>query len=314
MNLPEGYSARPAVPEDLDDVAALIDEWDLAYFGDADNPNRAGVQYEWGSPWVELERDTRLIHAADGALVAYVAHVTPDRADRDEIGGFVHPSHQGRGVGSALVAWEEETSRNKAGQNARVRVWNSTGASDERGVDLLAANSYVHIRTSWQMRIDLERPIDAGPLPEGVTVRRHVPGADDRAAHEVLQEAFATHFGYFAEPFEEWWEHQFADETFDPGLGVVAEVDDRFVGASVNGVVEGIGWVYELGVRPEWQRRGIGRALLRHSFAMFAGKGATQARLGVDSQNESNAYELYRSVGMRTVREFRLFEKILEPD
>ena len=71
MNLPQGYEARPAVPEDLDSVAALLDAWDLAFFGDA-NANREGVQYGWGAPWVDLVRDVRVIHASDGGLAAYV--------------------------------------------------------------------------------------------------------------------------------------------------------------------------------------------------------------------------------------------------
>ena len=91
-------------------------------------------------------------------------------------------------------------------------------------------------------------------------------------------------------------------------------MDGQIVGASINGVIDGTGWIYELGVRRAWQRRGIGRALLRHSFAMFAADGVGVARLGVDTENVTGALELYRSVGMRQVREWRLFEKHLEAD
>jgi len=193
-------------------------------------------------------------------------------------------------------------------------LWNATGAPNEGGVRLLESHGYGHIRTFWQMVVDLDPSFEAGPGPEGVTVRRYVEGADDRAAHAVLDEAFSTHFGYVSEPFEEWWEHQRSDETFDPSLGFVADMDGQIVGASINGLIDGTGWIYEIGVRQAWQRRGIGRALVRHSFAMFAALSVEVVRLGVDTENVKGALELYRSVGMREAREWRLFEKRIEAD
>jgi GNAT superfamily N-acetyltransferase len=313
VNLPAGYAERPAVPEDLDAVASLLDAWDLSYFGDT-NANREGVQYGWGAPWVDLERDVRVIHAPDGALAAYVQHSTPDPTARYEVDAFVHPAHHGLGLGSAMLTWAEDKTRSQLASGAGIALWNSTGAPDTDGLQLLETNGYRHIRTFWQMLIDLEGIFDEGGTPAGVTIRPHVPGADDRGAHETLDEAFSTHFGYFQESFEQWWEHQHADESFDPRLGFIAEAGGQIVGASVNGAIDGTGWVYELGVRHGWQGRGIGRALLRHTFAMFAANGIRVGRLGVDTENATGALELYRSIGMRPVREWRVFEKHLEGD
>lgn len=313
MILPPGYTSRPAKQEDLNDVAALIDAWDLSYFGDA-NANREGVLYEWGSPWVDLARDVRVIHAVDGALAAYVQHSTPDPAARYEVDAFVHPSHQGRGLGAAMLAWAEDKTRSQLASGAEIPLWNSTGAPDVRGLQLLQTNGFRHIRTFWQMFLDLDGTFEAGEAPAAVIIRPLERGLDERGAHETLDEAFSTHFGYFQESFEQWWEHQHADETFDPTLGFVAEADGRIVGASINDVIDGTGWVYELGVRQGWQRRGIGRALLRHTFAMFARDGVRVARLGVDTENVTGALELYRSVGMHPVREWRVFEKSIARD
>ena len=241
-------------------MAALIDAWDIGTFGDA-NANREGLQYEWGAPWVDLDRDVRVIHAPDGALAAYVQHATPDPTDRYEADAFVHPAHQGLGLGSALLAWTESKTRRQLTSGARIPLRNGTGAPDERGLLLLAENGYHHIRTFLQMLIDLDATFTAGDAPDGVIIRRLVPGEDERGAHETMDDAFSTHFGYFREPFEQWWEHQFADESFDPRLGFVTEADGQIVGASINGVIDGTAWVYELGVRHAWQGRGIGRAL-----------------------------------------------------
>jgi ribosomal protein S18 acetylase RimI-like enzyme len=95
---------------------------------------------------------------------------------------------------------------------------------------------------------------------------------------------------------------------------LVAELDGRIVGASNNGVIDGTGWVFELGVLPEHQGRGIGKALLRRSLKVLADRGVRTGRLGVDAENPTGAVELYRSVGMVPIREQRLFEKHVESD
>ena len=132
------------------------------------------------------------------------------------------------------------------------------------------------------------------------------------AAFAVVNAAFVTHFGYYEETFEEWWAQQHSDETWDPSLGLVAERDGTIVGYSNNGVIDGTGYVFELGVDPQHQGQGIGRALLRRSFASFAARGIRTGRLGVDTQNVTGAHELYRSVGMKPVREHVVVEKRIQ--
>ena len=193
-------------------------------------------------------------------------------------------------------------------------MWDATSATDAEGLRLLETNGYGRIRTFFQMfRSSSTGRSIAGDVPAGISIRSFQPG-DERGAYETIDDAFSTHFGYFREPFEQWWGHQFADETFDPTLGFVAEADGQIVGACINGVIDGTGWVHELGIRQAWQRRGIGRSLVRHTFAMFAARGVRVVRLGVDTENVTGPLELYRSLGMRPVREWRVFEKRIEAD
>ncbi len=83
----------------------------------------------------------------------------------------------------------------------------------------------------------------------------------------MVDAAFVTHFGYFEETFEDWWAQQQADDTWDPSLGLVAEVDGKIVGYSNNGVIDGTGYVFELGVAPAapgtGDRQGPAPAFLR---------------------------------------------------
>ena len=72
-----------------------------------------------------------------------------------------------------------------------------------------------------------------------------------------------------------------------------------------------VGRVAALGVRPRWRRRGLGLALLLHSFAAFRERGASEVRLEVDAENPTGAVALYERAGMSVVRRYDTYEKRL---
>ena len=73
----------------------------------------------------------------------------------------------------------------------------------------------------------------------------------------------------------------------------------------------GGGLVGALGVRRAWRGRGLGRALLLHTFGEFHRRGTGRVTLGVDSSNPTGATQLYESVGMHVELENVVWEKIL---
>ena len=72
-----------------------------------------------------------------------------------------------------------------------------------------------------------------------------------------------------------------------------------------------LGWVNILGVRREWRKRGIGLALLQHSFGEFYRRGKRKVGLGVDAENLTGALKLYEQAGMHIHLAFDLFEKTI---
>lgn len=88
-------------------------------------------------------------------------------------------------------------------------------------------------------------------------------------------------------------------------------------GAEVAGIVisrkaeyePGLGWIRILGVLPEYRQRGLGQALLRHTFGEFAGRGLEAVGLGVDAENPTGAVRVYERAGMHVERTNLLFEK-----
>jgi GNAT superfamily N-acetyltransferase len=102
-------------------------------------------------------------------------------------------------------------------------------------------------------------------------------------------------------------------EQFEPGLWFLA-CDGR--SAEIAGVALNLyrqesntGWVDHLGVRRPWRKKGIGKALLLHSFGEFYRRGIRRIKLSVESRSLTNAPRLYESVGMRTVQPYHIYTK-----
>jgi mycothiol synthase len=155
------------------------------------------------------------------------------------------------------------------------------------------------------MEIDLDSEPAEPVWPEGISVRAFRRGEDDRRVYEVQEETFADQFE--AEPMSyEEWRHWSFREPFDPGLWFLAEEGGELAGIllarSERAGDETLGWVSVLGVRRPWRRRGLGRALLLHSFHALRARGKPRAGLGVDGSNPTGAVELYEAAGMRVVR------------
>ncbi len=100
----------------------------------------------------------------------------------------------------------------------------------------------------------------------------------------------------------ERWEHLVAnDPNFDPDLWFLAMDGDRIVGISLCmpqlGDEKSIGVVGTLGVVREWRHRGLGMALLLHSFHELRRRGRALATLSVDANSLTGATRSLRAGG-----------------
>ena len=70
-----------------------------------------------------------------------------------------------------------------------------------------------------------------------------------------------------------------------------------------------MGWVDTLAVRRPWRRRGLGLALLLHSFRELRARGRERVGLGVDGENTTGAVRLYERAGMHVARRSDTYER-----
>jgi ribosomal protein S18 acetylase RimI-like enzyme len=156
------------------------------------------------------------------------------------------------------------------------------------------------------MQIDLDREPPEPVWPEGITVRSFKV-EDARAVKELLDVAYAKEPDFREEPFEDWSRFMLDDTSFEAESWFVAEAaDGSLVGAALNWKE---GFVKDLVVHPALRRRGLGKALMLHTFRHFKARGAPTVTLKTDSNNTSQAWRLYERLGMRTIRTYDVFEK-----
>ncbi len=254
---------------------------------------------------MDLDRHTAVVEDASGTVVAAGAVTVSPPFDEPVIHAAVPARHWENGVGAAVLAHLErlaEATVGRADGDATPAIL-VEALPAERGLERwLEAHGYRAARHFWMMRRELDEPVAAPPLPDGLELRRYEPEAA-RAIHAAIEEAFRDHWGSQEQSFESWLHWIVEAEGFDPRLVFVAWDDGEVAGACVCEPTfradPACGLVETLAVRRAWRRRGLGRALLLHAFTEFRRRRTRCVALLVDSEHPTGATTLYRSVGMR---------------
>ena len=230
--------------------------------------------------------------------------------------GYVHPDFLGQGIGTVMLKALEARAREvmtQATPDVRVHIRNGMSISDTRSREMHENQAYHPIRFSWRMEINLEEAPSLPEWPEGIELRSFAVDEHAHPVFEAVDESFRDHWGHTPMRYDVWKEHHIGRESFDPTLWFIAWYGDQIAGISLCRFRSGIGWVGSLGVRRPWRKRGLGRALLLHSFHEFYKRGMKTIGLGVDAQNPTGATRLYQGAGMKIASEFVIYEKELRP-
>lgn len=316
-------SMRPAAMQDLHGVVDLLNTCQLEQVGEA-HLEEGLIRAEWESPGRDLAKDTRVALSSDGSVVGYIEIWDQEPHVRLHVYGRVHPDYRGQNIGSALAGWAETRARQaipKSPPGARVSMGQEAHSADTATRALLEGEDYREMRASYQMKIEMDTPPPSLLLPPGIGIRPYVTGQEDEAVLLTERDSFRDHWGYVERPLEKDRERFLhwiaADPRYDPSLWFVAVERDQIIGVSLcqlkTAKIPDIGSVDSLAVLRPWRRRGIGLALLLHSFGEFYRRGTNRVELGVDAQNLTGATRLYEKAGMQVKNNFVYYEKELRP-
>jgi mycothiol synthase len=258
------------------------------------------------SPKLTPERDICL--AEEDARVVGYADVDPQGTDpvRWWCDLRVHPESDLDEVVPQLVSWAEQRAA-----SGILRCWASSRATDVAAV--YAQLGFRTVRHSFRMALELGPDSEAPVWPGGIEVSPFEPG-QEHDVYEAIRETWLDTWEPWEESFDEWAHWWFGRDGFDPSLWFLARDGDEIAGFSLclpSETRKDTCIVSLLGVRRPWRRRGLGEALLRHSFAEFWRRGFRRAQLGVDAESPTGATRLYERVGMRVVRRLDFYEKEL---
>ncbi|MEV0844957.1 mycothiol synthase [Streptomyces sp. NPDC049954] len=239
-----------------------------------------------------------LLTAADGTLAGYAQLDGSDPVEPPAAELVVHPALRARGHGRALGK------ALLAASGKRLRVWAHGGHPAAR--HLAQVLGLALFRELRQLRRPLDRlGLPEPVLPEGVSVRAFVPGADEADWLAVNAAAFAHHPEQ-GNLTRRDLEDRMAEPWFDPKGFFLAVRDEGTEDAELVGfhwtkvhAEERLGEVYVVGVRPGAQGGGLGKALTTIGLLHLAAEGLPTAMLYVDADNTA-AVSVYERLGFTT--------------
>lgn len=305
-----GSSLRRAEAADSRAIADLIIAVDRA-FGLDPWVTEGDISEDLTDPELDIDNNTWVVE--DSREIVGYAEIWNGTHEgvAMEVQGWVAPSHRGRGIGDYLIEATEEAGRRFAARRTEkpVLLRNFIPSVDHAAAQLLEARGYELVRHFFHMAIELADLADPPPPPDGISLRPLDPDRDARALHELIEHAFSRHWNWTPMTFEAFWRRVGEREDFDPELSLIAMRGDDYVGASWNVTKVDRGWVQDLAVHESARRRGLGEALLRHTFKLFKERGWERVGLGLDAGNVTGALRLYERVGMHVTRRFDAYEK-----
>lgn len=261
-------------------------------------------------------RNLRLWERVDGgqpALYAWAIHLSHEAT----FDLFVHPALYGtprhETVMDDYVAWAEARAR-QAGLNELLPFW--ALEHDRVMARLLKGRGFEEIQTDSPPPL-FERSLDELPpvrLPGGFTVQGVSNLDDGRLRAQVTHGAFRLD--------EDWEDFAAAYTRFIGSAGYDGE-RDLFVrspdgrGASACTIwfdpVNAVGLFEPVVTHPDFQGRGLGKAVMAEGMRRMKAAGMQRAVLGFDPNNAA-ALALYTSLGFRASCYFALFRKELSGD
>jgi mycothiol synthase len=290
MDLPDGLTTRPLRHSDAQAVFELMAAVEKATTGEV-AIEVGDILADWQRPSHDLASQSVGV-LEGGTLVGYAEVIGHDRGD-----AAVHPTHEGRGIGTALARWMQDRARSRGSRVVGMPV--PVGSPGDRLLEALGYRVRWH---SWVLRLPEGARIPDRELPEGYAVRAATP-EEYPDVWRVIEDAFLEWSERDREPYEDFAASVVGRPGFEPWhLRVVTDPEGAVVGVAFLVMADDTCYVDRLAVDRAHRHRGLAQVLLVDAFARGREHGATRSELSTDSR--TGALALYEKVGMVVTSEW----------
>jgi len=279
--------------------------------------------------WVQRLQDPQYLQqfsllaintADDIAAAAYIHFQEETFEVQAFLDGRVHPMMRQQRLGSAVLSWMEQRAALHLGRKANgrpqvLRIMFYDRKQD--AIELFEASSYRYQYSEDELVYDLNGPLPPGVFPDDTHFTNWNEG---NALHfyEVYRDAFRTRTDNLWD--EAAWRQHFAnpdDGEFLLEISLIVYHNEGPIAYTVchadtapTGTMPEDVWISQLGVCPEWRRRGIAVALLAETHLQMALSGVQRCVISVNVNNPG-ARQLYINTGYQLLKRFTLYRKEL---
>jgi ribosomal protein S18 acetylase RimI-like enzyme len=303
-------TVRPyAGTDDLQEMKALLTAGKQAFPYSYAHPGDLDWWVFYDTSGVSLHEKVRLWEDERGQVVGWT-FATLRRCSLDL---FVHPQLRGTSEEKEIILrsadWIGEIARQQpAPVNGERTIAMFPEADHASYIGLLEERGFVGEPYIVFQAQSLDRPLPEARLPEGFTVlpRMRLEYADQRAdvhAHSFNPSKMTPDYyrGFMQAP------------GYDPELDtVVVAPNGRFAAFAMGWVdpVTRIANFEPVGTRDEFQRRGLGKAVLREGMRRLQARGMQIAIVGCMAENVGNRV-FYESVGFKVMNTVLRYSKVV---
>lgn len=253
-----------------------------------------------------------------GQLQAFAAveiQIPDSHLARAEVMAFIAPDFRGRGIGRAVLKWQESRSRQLfvealgVDSTLEVRLVNLVDAHMADRRRLYTAAGFRPIRTFDVMYHQYEQtPVTVSQPRNGYQIKPWTV-VSEATLQRLHDEAFLDHWGTIEEA-RSWWslsrpalDPRWSFAAFSPegelaGYVMVCRHPARWLQAKRSEA-----YIELLGVSPQARAHGLGKALLTHAMAAVQATGISAIGLDVDKDNPHGAREFYQRMGFTSIGE-----------
>jgi mycothiol synthase len=290
---------------DLFDACERVDKLELSI-------STAQLQLEIEAPGIDLDRDLRLWEDERGQLIGFgeleIAEPIADNLADGTLWLIVHPIARGGDLEAQIIAWAEhriiEIARERQGQ-PKLFSWSRDSRIDR--IAILEHHGFSANRHFWYLAQPLGAAIYTANLPEGFSIRPVNATTEAQAWVDLHNRSFYGQWNYHPMTVDSY-QHRLQNPDYLPELDLVT-VDEEGTFAAIcycaidtaHNIFLGRqeGWIALLFTNPDFQRRGLARAMLFHALNRLKALKMDVAKIGVDAENAFGARQLYESVGFK---------------